>query len=142
MNTYQIILFVDFHKAFDTIEHVFLFKPIDFFGFGKYFLKAVKTLYKGCTSSVKLAQGTSNRFEVGRGIRQGCPFSPFLFLLATQLLALYLTSQGYFQGITTMGKEFKLCHFADDTTIFLKDIHEVNKAVDCIDDFNLYQDYV
>ncbi len=38
-----------------------------------------------------------------------------------------------------MGKE---CQFADDTTIFLKDIHEVNKAVDCIDDFNLYQDYV
>ncbi len=138
----SLILFVDFHKAFGTIEHDFLFKPIDFFGFGKYFLKAVKTLYKGCASSVKLAQGTSNRFEIGRGIRQGCPFSPFLFLLATQLLALYLISQGYFQGITTMGKEFKLCQFADDTTIFLKDIHEVNKAVDFIDYFNLYQDYV
>ncbi len=35
-----------------------------------------------------------------------------------------------------MGKEFKLCQFADDTTIFLKDIHEVNKAVDCINDFS------
>lgn len=108
--------------TFDTIEHDFLFKTIKFFGFGKYFLKAVKTLYKGCNSSVKLAQGTSNRFEIGRGIRQGCPFSPFLFLLATQLLALHL-KKGYFQGITTMGKEFKLCQFADDTTLFLKDIH-------------------
>ncbi len=132
----SLILFVDFHKAFDTIEHVFLFKTIHFFGFGKYFLKAVKTLYKGCTSSVKLAQGTSNRFEIGRGIRQGCPFSPFLFLLATQILALHL-KKGYFQGITTMGKLFKLCQFADDTTIFLKDIHEVNKAVDCINDFSV-----
>ncbi len=52
MNTYQIILFVDFHKASDTIEHDVLFKPIDFFGFGKYFFKVVKTLYKGCTSSI------------------------------------------------------------------------------------------
>ncbi len=42
MNTYQIILFVDFHKAFDTIETRSLFKPIDFFGFGKYFLKLLK----------------------------------------------------------------------------------------------------
>ncbi len=103
----SLILFVDFHKAFDTIEHDFLFKTIDFIGFGKYFLKAVKTLYKGCTSgctsSVKLAQGTSNRFEIRRGIRQCCPFSPFLFLLATQLLAFHL-KKGYFQGITSMGQ--------------------------------------
>ncbi len=138
MNTYQIIVLyylLTSIRLSTTIEHDFLFKTIDFFGFGKYFLKAVKTLYKGCTSSVKLAQGTSNRFEIGRGIRQGCPFSPFLFLLATQLLALHL-KKGYFQGITTMGKEFKLCQFADDTTIFLKDIHEVNKAVACINDFS------
>ncbi len=40
-----------------------------------------------------------------------------------------------------MGKEFKLCQFADDTTIFLKDIHEVNKAM-VLMIFQLYQDYV
>jgi len=129
------ILFIDFHKAFDTIEHTFLFKAIDFFGFGNYFQKAIKTLYKGCNSSVKLARGTSGRFEIGRGIRQGCPISPFLFLLATQIMALHIKT-GHFQGIAAVGKTFKLCQFADDTALFLKDKNEIIKAVKCIKEFS------
>lgn len=34
------ILFIDFHTAFNTIEHIFLFKVSEFFGFGSYFLKS------------------------------------------------------------------------------------------------------
>lgn len=64
------ILLIDFHKAFDTIEHRFLFRAIECFG--SYFQNAIKTLYKECTSSVKLARGTSGRFNIGRGIIQVC----------------------------------------------------------------------
>ncbi len=38
------ILFIDFYKAFDTIEHSFLFKTLEFFGFGSYFKSAIQTL--------------------------------------------------------------------------------------------------
>lgn len=65
------ILFVDFYKAFDTISHQFMFKTIESFGFGSLFMKAVKTLYNGCNSSVKLAHSTTPRFDICRGIRQG-----------------------------------------------------------------------
>ncbi len=64
------ILFIYFYKAFMVI-HGFIFKVITLFGFGDMFLKAVKTLYSGCNSSVKLAHGTSQRFDIHRGIRQG-----------------------------------------------------------------------
>jgi len=80
------ILFIDFYKAFDTVEHSFMFKVIDFFGFGNFFKNAICTLYKGCNSSVQLPHGTGQRFDMGRGIRQGCPISPFLFTLVTQVI--------------------------------------------------------
>jgi len=75
-DSYSFILFIDFYKAFDTIEHNFILKSISFFGFGNYFYKAIQTLYNGCSSSVKLETGTSERLSISRGIRQGCPVSP------------------------------------------------------------------
>ena len=83
----------------------------------QYVFWGLVTLYSGCTSSVKLAHGTSQRFDIGRGIRQGCPISPFRFLLVTQIMALQI-KKGNFQGVSAIGKEFKLCQLADDTTIF------------------------
>lgn len=84
------ILFVDFYKAFDAISHQFMFKTIHSFGFGKRFCKAVKTLYKDSNSSIGLAHGTTPRFNIKRGIRQGCPLSPFLFILVTQIMAIHI----------------------------------------------------
>jgi hypothetical protein len=57
---------------------------------------------------VKLAHGTSQRFDIGRGISQGCPISPFVFLLVTHIMAHHF-KKGDFQGVSALGKEFKLC---------------------------------
>uniref|UniRef100_A0A8C1Z089 Reverse transcriptase domain-containing protein n=1 Tax=Cyprinus carpio TaxID=7962 RepID=A0A8C1Z089_CYPCA len=129
------VLFVDFYKAFDTVSHQFMLKTIKCFGFGEQFLKAIQTLYRGCNSSVKLAHGTTPRFEVGRGIRQGCPLSPFLFLLVTQIMARHIKN-AQFQGILTLGTEFKISQLADDTALFLRNKHEVIKAIDSITKFS------
>ncbi len=131
----SLILFVDFYKAFDTISHQFMIRTIEFFGFGEKFQKVVKTLYKGCNSSVKLTCGTTPRFCINCGIRQGCPLSPFLFLLVTQVMAVHI-KKNPFKGINASGREFKLAQLADDTTIFLKDKYEVIKAISCIDEFS------
>lgn len=55
------IFFVDFYKAFDTVNHKFMFEALDLFGFGKFFKRAIYTLYNGCNSSVKLINGTTPR---------------------------------------------------------------------------------
>uniref|UniRef100_A0A3P9LHW9 Reverse transcriptase domain-containing protein n=1 Tax=Oryzias latipes TaxID=8090 RepID=A0A3P9LHW9_ORYLA len=129
------ILFVDFYKAFDTISHSFMIRVIKEFGFGKRFLKAIEVLYNGCNSSIKLAHGTTPRFDINRGIRQGCPLSPFLFLLVAQVMALHL-KKCPFRGITALGREFKLSQLADDTTIFLANKHEITNAIKGIKDFS------
>lgn len=129
------ILFIDYYKAFDTVEHSFLFKVIEFLGFGPNFLNAVTTLYNGCNSSIKLQHGTTQRFQLHRGLKQGCPCSPFLFLLSIQMLSSYVKLD-HFKGISTLGTEFKICQLADDTSLFLKDKEEVSKAVQCVDQFS------
>ncbi len=103
----SLILFIDFYKAFDTIEHYFMFKVIAFFGFGIFFQKAIQTLYNGCNSSVQLTHGTCPRFNMGRGIRQGCPISPLLFLLVVQVMATHI-KKASFHGISVFDKEIKL----------------------------------
>ncbi len=84
LNGEPLLLFLDFRKAFDTVSRNFIFDSLKFFGFGQYFIKSVKALYCGSNSSIKLANRTS-RFEINRGIRQGCPISAFLFLVVAQV---------------------------------------------------------
>lgn len=111
------ILFLHFQKAFDSVEHNFLFKTLDLFDFGEHFKRSVRTLYSAANSSIKLPHGTTCRFNVERGIRQGCPLSAFLFLLPMQILA-YFIKNSCLKGITIAGREIRLSQLADDTTLF------------------------
>ncbi len=81
------ILFLDSRKAFDTIEHNFIFQALEKLGFGPYFCSSIKTMYKHANCSIKLHSGTSPRFNLNCGVRQGCPISPYLFLICAQLLS-------------------------------------------------------
>lgn len=65
------ILFLDFYKAFDSLEHDFMMVTLSKFGFGNFFCKAVKTLYTNGNSSIKLSHGTTPTFPLNRGVRQG-----------------------------------------------------------------------
>lgn len=129
------ILFLDFCKAFDTVEHNFIFRSLEKFGFGDFFCKAIRTMYMNGNSSIKLHSGTSPRFQLKRGIRQGCPISPYLFLLCTQLLNIYVKS-GVIKGISIADKEIIISQLADDTTLFLKDATQVPNAINVIQAFS------
>ncbi len=96
-----------------------MLETLHFFGFGEYLKKAIQTLYNDCNSSIKLSHGTTSRFKINRGIRQGCPISPFLFLLVTQTMAIHI-KRDTFCGIRILEKELKCSQLADDSHFFLK----------------------
>ncbi len=125
VNDDALILFLDFYKAFDTVEHAFMYEALRHFGFGPKFVKTVQTLYKDITSNVSLSSGTSPRFAIGRGIRQGCPISPFLFLLVAELLNLYTVNCSNIEGIQIVDRTILISQLTDDTCIFLKDKRQV-----------------
>ena len=80
-----IALFIDFEKAFDSLEWEYLFKALD--TFGSDFKTWVKTLYTNISSCIINNGFASEPFNLKRGVRQGCPLSGLLFILAAELLS-------------------------------------------------------
>ncbi len=72
---------------------------------------------------------------MSRGVRQGCPISPYLFLLASQFLALQISSSNL-QGITIDDRQIIISQLADDTTLFLNDASQVPLALRLIESFS------
>lgn len=129
------ILFLDFYKAFDSVEHTFILKTLQSFGFGEGFVNVIEMLYNGINSSVLLEHGTCSRFEVNRGIRQGCSSSPLLFIMVAELLSI-LIKNSHIEGLTVMGERIIISQLADDTTLFLKDEDQIPLALQVIDHFS------
>ena len=117
-----ILLFIDFRKAFDTIEWNFLHKCIELYNFGPNIRKWISILYNNVESDVMNAGFMTNYFKVSRGVRQGCPLSPLLFVLAVEMLALKIRQDQLCRGIELPnGQNAKISQFADDTTLILED---------------------
>ena len=75
-----LLLFVDFEKAFDTLEWTFVEKTLSFYNFGESIKSWIKLLYTDITSCIQNNGWSSDFFQLGRGVRQGCPLSPYLFI--------------------------------------------------------------
>ena len=72
------------------------------------------------TESCILNNGWSSAFfKLGRGIRQGCPLSPYLFILCAEILAETIRKNENIKDITINEQEIKISQYADDTTLIL-----------------------
>ena len=113
-----IFLFVDFEKSFDSIEWNFISKALELFNFGPVVRKWFSLLYNDVESAVMNAGFLSNYFKVSRGVRQGCPLTLFLFILAVEILACKIRQDPSYKGINLPNQqEAKISQFADDTTL-------------------------
>lgn len=134
-NNPGLILLVDFEKAFDTIEWHFIQKSLAAFNFGVTFRKWVALLYTDISSTVVNNGFSSDSFKVERGVRQGCPLSPFLFILAAEILAIAIRENKNISGIKIGEVEVKLSQLADDTTCFFSDEKSAKICLKVFDDF-------
>ncbi|GFR64029.1 reverse transcriptase [Elysia marginata] len=114
----SIILTLNYKKAFDTVSVKFIVETFKHFGFGENFRRWVSTLFKERTALVKNGGYLSREFQINRGVRQGCPIAPLIFLLAAEVLAQSIRQNNRIHGIKLpmSDKSVKIKQFADDTT--------------------------
>ena len=132
-----ILLLIDFEKAFDSLKWSFIDKALELANFGLKFRSYIKTLYNGISTTVINNGKISEWFSPQRGVRQGCPISPYLFILAVEILASNIRENPNIKGITINGKEIKLSQLADDMTCFLKDIESVKAILQLFEKFRI-----
>ena len=82
-------------------------------------LNWLKVFYCNSESCILNNGWASNFFELNRGVRQGCPLSPYLFIISVEVLANAIRQKKEIRGITVKDKEIKLSQYADDTTLIL-----------------------
>ena len=68
-------------------------------------------------------------FELQRGIRQGCPVSPYLFILAVEILANAIRYDKSIKGLKVGSTELEVSQLADDTALFVNSIQAGNVAI-------------
>ena len=78
-------IFLDQEKAFDRVNHNFLYKVMDVFGFGQGFIGWIKKLYSNASSILNINGFFSERIQLKQGVRQGCPLSALLYVLVIEL---------------------------------------------------------
>ena len=130
-----ILLTVDFQKAFDTLEWRFISKALETFKFGPSFINLINMFYNDISSCIINNGTTSKYFKLERGVRQGNPLSPYLFIIAVGLLSIALMKNESINGIKVQNIEYKLTQYADDLTLTLSNTQSVNQAISLIEDF-------
>lgn len=127
---------LDFQKAFDSVRWSFLYKTLLRFNFGDKLIRWIKLLYSNISSCVTNNGNASAFFSVERGVRQGCPVSPLLFILVAEVLACNIRSDPTLLGISVGDEVFKICQLADDTTLFIKDLDSLGNAFKVLERFS------
>ena len=132
-----ILLSVDFEKAFDSVSWKFLAKCLEAFNFGPKFRSYVQTLYHDISATVLNNGHTSQWFRLERGVRQGCPLSPYLFILLAETLSCKIRENEAIKGISLNDCEIKITQMADDTTCFVKDKISLKNLIDVFKNFEI-----
>ena len=71
--------FIDYAKAFDCVDHNKLCKILKEMGIPDHLTCLLRNLYAGQEATVRTGHGTIDRFQIGKGVCQGCILSPCLF---------------------------------------------------------------
>ena len=112
-----LLISIDYEKAFDKLEWSFIEHSLHYFNFPNVIIKWVNILYTNIQSCVSNNGHHSPYFTLQRGVRQGCPLSPYLFIIAAEILSINIRQNPKILGVKIGDKLHKIKQYADDTQL-------------------------
>ena len=129
---------IDQEKAFDRVQHGFLFGVLERMGLGPRFTGWIRTLYRQVYSVVRVNGFLSGAVEQAGGVRQGCPLSPLLYVLFMEPFAELVRQDPGIDGILlpgAAGVRLRIQQYADDTTLFVSSEASLRRVRQLVDLF-------
>ena len=99
-------------------------------------MKWITLFYSNIESAVINNGYATKWFKPSKGVRQGCPLSPYLFILSAEILSNKIRQNTDITGISVFGKEVKISQFADDTNLFCANMASVENALKTVQQFS------
>ena len=109
--------FIDFAKAFDCVDHNKLWKILKEMGTPEHLTCLLRNLYAGQETTVRTGHGTTDWFQIGKGVCQGCILSPYLFNFYAEYIIRNAGLEEAQAGIKVAGRNINNLRYADDTTL-------------------------
>ena len=123
------LLQIDQEKAFDKVDHDFLYKTMEKIGLCNTFIKFIQILYN---TSIIINNGfLSSLIHLQRGLRQGCPLSLPLYVIQGEVTTINVNQNKNINRIKIPNKtnEIKMSQYADDSNFLLREQESVAKVI-------------
>ena len=109
--------FIDYAKAFDCVDHNKLWEILKEMGIPDHLACLLRNLYAGQEATVRTGHGTTDWFQKGKGVHQGCILSPCLFNLYAEYIMRNAGLEEAQAGIKIAGRNINHLRYADDTIL-------------------------
>ena len=114
---YFYFCFIDYAKAFDCVDHNKPWKILKEMGIPDHLICLLRNLYAGQEATVRTGHGTTDWFQRGKGVHQGCILLPYLFNLYAEYIMRNTVLEEAQAGIKIAGRNINNLRYADDATL-------------------------
>ena len=121
--------FIDYAKAFDCVDPSRLWKILKEMGIPDHLTCLLRNLYAGQKATVRTRHGTTDWFQIGKGLCQGCILSPCLFNLYAEDIMRNTGLEEAQAGTKIAGRNINNLRYADDTTLMAKREEELKSLL-------------
>ena len=121
--------FIDYAKAFDCVDHNKRWKILKEMGIPDQLTCLLRNLYAGQEATVRTGHGTTDWFQIGKAVCQGCILSPCLFNLYAEYIMRNTGLDEAQAGIKTARRNINYLRYADDTTLMAESEEELKSLL-------------
>ena len=121
--------FIHYAKAFDCVDHNKPWKILKEMGKPDHLACLLRNLYAGQEATLRTGHGTTDWFQTGKGVRQGCILSPCLFNLNAEYIMRNAGLEETQAGIKITRRNINNLRYADDTTLMAESEEELKSLL-------------